>query len=63
MDQETKDRIVELALAARDYLEQGKFDGYTETLNKLWAEVDWSRGPGAVADPHDHCEWGEVCRS
>lgn len=40
MDQETKDRIVALALIARSYLAQGKFDGYTGTLSKLWNTID-----------------------
>lgn len=40
MDQETRDRIVQLALEARTHLGEGKFDGYTEALNKLWNTID-----------------------
>lgn len=32
--------VVERAVAARALLAEGKFDGHTEALGRLWAEID-----------------------
>lgn len=43
MNQETRDKIVKHALDARTYLGEGRFDAYTEALNKLWNTIDEHR--------------------